>query len=47
MDNVTSESQARNNYIFQRKSTALGLVSPSLPIFLAVGNHEEQDMASE
>ncbi len=43
MDNVTSESGARTNYIFQRTSTKLGLVSPSLPIFLAAGNHEEQE----
>ena len=43
MDNVTSESGARSSYIFQRTSTKLGLVSPSLPIFLAVGNHEEQE----
>ena len=43
MDNVTSESGARSSYIFQRTSTTLGLVSPSLPIFLAVGNHEEQE----
>jgi len=43
MDNVSSGSQARTNYIFQRTSSTLGLVSPSLPIFLAVGNHEEQE----
>jgi hypothetical protein len=43
MDNVTSESAARSAYIFQRTSTTLGLISPSVPIFLAVGNHEEQE----
>ena len=43
MDNVTSESVARTNYLFQRTSTTLGLVSPSVPIYLAVGNHENQE----
>ncbi len=43
MDNVTSESQARSSYIFQRTPTAFGLVSHSVPVLLAVGNHEEQE----
>ena len=43
MDNVTSQTGANNSYIFQRTATTFGLVSPSLPVFLAVGNHEEQE----
>jgi hypothetical protein len=43
MDNVSSESTARANYLFQRTSTTLGLVSPSVPIFIATGNHENQE----
>jgi len=43
MDNVNSESGARTAYLFQRTSTTFGLVSPSFPVFLAAGNHEEQE----
>jgi hypothetical protein len=43
MDGVSTESTARANYLFQRSSTTLGLVSPSVPIFIAVGNHENQE----
>lgn len=43
MDNVSSESGARTSYIFQRTPTTFGIVSPSVPIFLAVGNHEQQE----
>ncbi|HEY6505661.1 MAG TPA: metallophosphoesterase [Chitinophagaceae bacterium] len=43
MDNITSESGARNSYIFQRSATTFGLVSHSVPVFLAVGNHEQQE----
>ncbi|HCV42203.1 MAG TPA: hypothetical protein DGH68_01875, partial [Bacteroidetes bacterium] len=43
MDGVTSESTARTNYLYQRTSTTLGLVSASVPILLAVGNHENQE----
>ncbi|MFI5185350.1 MAG: metallophosphoesterase [Chitinophagales bacterium] len=43
MDTISSQSSANNSYIFQRSATAIGLVSPSVPIFLAVGNHEQQE----
>jgi len=43
MDNITSQSGADNSYIFQRSATTFGLVSASVPVFLAVGNHEEQE----
>jgi phosphodiesterase/alkaline phosphatase D-like protein len=43
MDNVKSESVARTNYIFQRTSTTLGLISHSIPIFIVTGNHEWED----
>jgi hypothetical protein len=43
MDNVTSYSVADANYLFQRSSTTLGLISPSVPIFIVVGNHENQE----
>jgi hypothetical protein len=43
MDNVVTEGVAQNNYLFQRSATTLGLVSPSIPIFIVVGNHENQE----
>ena len=43
MDNVSSESGARTSYINQRTATTFGLVGPSVPVFLAAGNHEEQE----
>jgi hypothetical protein len=43
MDGVSSESTARTNYLFQRSTTTLGLVSPSVPLFIVVGNHENQE----
>jgi hypothetical protein len=43
MDGVSSQAVADTNYIFQRRSTGLGLVSPSVPIFIVVGNHENQE----
>ena len=43
MDNVTTQTGANNAYSFQRSATTFGLVSPSVPVFLAVGNHEEQE----
>lgn len=43
MDNVTTQAGANSSYIFQRSATTFGLVSPALPVFLAVGNHEEQE----
>jgi uncharacterized membrane protein YgcG len=41
MDNVTTMAQARNAYLAQRPF--MGLVSHSAPIFLALGNHEEEE----
>lgn len=43
MDNVTSESGARSAYLFQRASNFFGRISPSAPIFIAIGNHEEEE----
>jgi hypothetical protein len=43
MDGVTDSSTARTNYLFQRTNTRFGRVSPSAPIFIAVGNHEQQE----
>ncbi|RQW08411.1 hypothetical protein EH222_05755, partial [candidate division KSB1 bacterium] len=43
MDNVTSESGARSAYLFQRSTTYFGRLSHSVPIFLAVGNHEQEE----
>jgi len=43
MDNVTSENGARNAYLSQRSSGFFGRISQSVPIFLAVGNHEEEE----
>lgn len=43
MDTITSQSSARNSYLFQRSATTLGLVSHSVPIFLAAGNHEQKE----
>jgi hypothetical protein len=43
MDGVSSQAAADTSYIFQRRSTTFGLISPSVPIFIAVGNHENQE----
>jgi hypothetical protein len=43
MDGVSTYATADANYLFQRTSTALGLVSPSVPIFIVVGNHENEE----
>ncbi|RPI00101.1 MAG: hypothetical protein EHM72_10225 [Calditrichaeota bacterium] len=43
MDYVTSESGARNAYITQRSSSFFGLVSHSASIFIALGNHEQEE----
>jgi len=43
MDGVTTYALADANYLYQRSATALGLVSPSVPIFIATGNHENQE----
>ena len=43
MDGVTAYATADTNYRFQRTPTTLGLVSPSVPIFIATGNHENEE----
>ena len=41
MDNVTTAQGARSAYLFQRSTDYMGRISHSIPIFLALGNHEE------
>ncbi len=41
MDNVTTQTQANSNYLNLR--SYFGLISPSVPIFLALGNHEQEE----
>ena len=41
MDNVTTQTQANSAYLSQR--AYMGLVSHSAPIFLVLGNHEEEE----
>jgi hypothetical protein len=41
MDNVTTQAQAYTSYLFQRPY--MGLISHSVPIFLVLGNHEEEE----
>jgi hypothetical protein len=41
MDNVVSETQARQVYLAQRAH--IDIVSHSVPIFLALGNHEDEE----
>ena len=41
MDNVTTQAQANSNYLNLR--SYFGLISPSVPIFLALGNHEQEE----
>ena len=43
MDNVSTAADADAAYLFQRSSDQLGAVSHSVPIFLAPGNHEQQE----
>ena len=43
MDYVNSETGARNAYRYQRSSDLFGRISHSAPIFLAVGNHEQEE----
>jgi hypothetical protein len=43
MDNVGSEAEARSAYLFQRSSNRFGRISHSAPIFLAPGNHEQEE----
>ena len=41
MDNVTTQAQANSSYLNLR--SYFGLISPSVPIFLALGNHEQEE----
>ncbi len=41
MDSVTTQSQANSNYLYLR--SFFGLMSPSVPLFLALGNHEQEE----
>ena len=43
MDYVNSASVADANYLYQRASNMMGLISHSSPIFLAMGNHENEE----
>jgi hypothetical protein len=41
MDSVTTQAQANNSYLNLR--SYFGLISASVPIFLALGNHEQEE----
>lgn len=43
MDDVGSEAAARTAYLYQRSSSFFGSISHSIPIFLAPGNHEQEE----
>ena len=43
MDNVTTVSGAEAAYSYQRSGSTLGLISPSVPIFIVNGNHEQEE----
>ncbi|KAA3661319.1 MAG: PKD domain-containing protein, partial [Calditrichaeota bacterium] len=43
MDGIASESTADAAYLYQRDPSIMGRVSPSVPIFLAMGNHENEE----
>jgi hypothetical protein len=43
MDNVTTVSTAEANYLYQRSTSTLGLISPSVPIYVVNGNHEQEE----
>ena len=43
MDGVSTATQAYTNYLFQRSSDLMGRISPSIPIFLVGGNHENEE----
>jgi hypothetical protein len=42
MDSVTTQSQANSSYLNIR-TNYFSLISPSVPIFLALGNHEQEE----
>ena len=43
MDGVTTASTADANYLYQRTASTLGLISPSVPIYVVNGNHEQEE----
>ena len=43
MDGVTTSAQADANYLYQRSADLMGRISPSFKIFLAMGNHENEE----
>jgi hypothetical protein len=43
LDSITTAQGARDGYLFQRSSTYFGGISHSIPIFLAIGNHEQEE----
>jgi hypothetical protein len=43
MDGVSTASAADANYLYQRTASTLGLISPSVPIFIVNGNHEQEE----
>ncbi|NWG08230.1 MAG: metallophosphoesterase [Chloroflexi bacterium] len=43
MDGVSTAAQADANYLFQRSPDLMGRLSHSSPIFLAIGNHENEE----
>ena len=42
-DGVSSESAARTRYVNQRGTSYFGKIGSSVPIFLATGNHEDEE----
>lgn len=43
MDNVTTQSGADNAYLYQRSSSFFGQTGHSLPVFIVIGNHEQEE----
>lgn len=43
MDNVTSQSGADNAYLYQRSASFFGQTAHSLPLFVVIGNHEQEE----
>ncbi|MGC1375846.1 MAG: metallophosphoesterase [Anaerolineales bacterium] len=43
MDGVTTAATANSNYLYQRSADLLGRITPSVPLFLAIGNHENEE----
>lgn len=43
MDNVTTQDGANSAYLFQRSASYFGAIGHSSPVFLATGNHEQEE----